>query len=1291
MPRRTDLFATVRTEGGLLPSDVLARIANNDPGLAGLKPLDYHLNANERIGEMINRSWNRAMGAWAAFNEALARLAPEDTATTVTRERWLLVLFDELGFGRLQPVRATEVDGRQFPVSHEWSGHVPLHLVGARIDLDRRTAGVAGAARSSPHSLVQELLNASPDRLWGIVSNGRQLRLLRDNAALTRQSFVEFDLAAMMAGQVYPDFVLLWLLLHESRFEGEQPANSWIEKWAKEAEAQGTRALDQLRIAVETGIASLGQGFLSHPHNGRLREALWNGQLDKQDFYRQLLRLVYRLLFLFVAEDRDLLYDPDASAQARERYVRFYSLDRLRRLAERRRGTLHSDLYESLTVVTHALDEDGSDALGLPALGSYLWSPGAVTDLDGAKISNRDFLASIYALAFHVANGVRSATDYRNLGAEELGSVYESLLELHPDLNVDAGTFVLSTAAGHERKSTGSYYTPTSLIVSLLDTALEPVLDAAAMSSDPESAILGLRVVDPACGSGHFLIAAAHRIAKRLATIRTGDDEPAPGALRRSLRDVIGHCIYGVDMNPMAVELCRVSLWMEALEPGKPLSFLDHHILLGNSLLGTTPELMTNGIPDEAFRPIVGDDSKVASSLRIRNAAERGGQHELSLEWADTSLIGELGAGIASIDTMPEESVEDVKAKERSYRTLRDSSQSSCAQMAADSWLTAFMVEKRSDFPAITHSVVVQAVHLPAQLSPEVATVVRDNVVRYHFHHWPIAFPSVFDRQDSGFDVVIGNPPWGQVEFKEAEWFSTRNLEIAGAEGDHRKKLIDRLQQDDPGLWKEYQGALRETEAVGSFLRHSGRFPLSGTGRINTYAVFAELMRSILSSHGRMGAIVPPGIATEDTTKEFFADIVRKSQLVSLFAFENKRLLFPAVHAQQQFCLLTLSASNVEQPAQICFYAHDVADIADPSRRFSLTAAEILALNPNTGTLPVIRTSTDSRLLAKLYGQWPILIRNGGPNPWALVMRQGLFNMSTASSSFHEESELDSSGWRLTGNRFRLGNDEMWPVYESKMFHLFDTRWLTHVRGEERKVTPAEKGNYDLFALPRYWMRKSEVVERLRDWDRPWLPVMRAITNPMNERTAIPALIPLSSVGHSALVLFVGREHRHLSPYLVASLSSFVLDFVTRLKLGGRNLGLYIAEQLPVLPPEVYAATYPWTDQRPLVEWMAPRLAELFGASADIADVLKELPTDYRPSSWNEDARWRASTELDAAFMLLYGLTYEEADYVMDRFPVLAAREAAQGGFRTKEAVLGTMARFLGIHPSGGRLAGVRT
>jgi hypothetical protein len=749
--KRQDLFATIRTEGAILPPDLLQRIADADADLGGLSPSDYHLSG-EKLNEAINRSWNRLIGAWVSFKTGIAAASTTDPGTGLTREKWLFPLCQELGYGRLTPAKAVEVEGKAYPISHRWL-FSPIHLIGFRVDLDHRSPGVAGAARSSPHSLVQELLNRAPEMLWGFVSNGMRLRILRDNKSLVRQTYAEFDLQAMFDGQVYPDFKLLWMLCHQSRVEGERPELCWLEKWSQAAAKEGTRALDSLRDGVQSAIEHLGTGFIAHPDNAELRDRLRTGNLHKQDYYRQLLRLVYRLIFLFVAEDRGQLFAPGTDPAAQERYTRYYSTRRLRGLAARLRGTPHADLWRGITVVFTKLDRTGCRQLGLPAFGSFLWSPAAVDAMGSSQLSNRHLLDAVRALAFTVDSASRRPVDYRNLGSEELGSIYESLLELHPRIELDAQIFQLGTAAGHERKTTGSYYTPTSLVNCLLDAALEPLLDEAVRGGEGfagrgESAaqrILSLKVCDPACGSGHFLIAAAHRIAKRLASVQTGDEEPSPDAQRRALRQVIGHCVYGVDLTTMAVELCKVSLWMEALEPGKPLSFLDHRVQSGNSLIGATPALLSHGVPDAAFDAIEGDDKAICRTFKKQNKDERKGQLHLFGGSRPWEQLGNLAITIAQLDAVSDETLDGVRVKQRSYEEIVRSGAYENGWLLADAWCASFMWRKTRDFDyPITQSVLDQIHKNPHGIAPWLKQEIRRLAGQYQFFHWHLAFPDVF-------------------------------------------------------------------------------------------------------------------------------------------------------------------------------------------------------------------------------------------------------------------------------------------------------------------------------------------------------------------------------------------------------------------------------------------------------------------------------------------------------------------------------------------------------------------
>jgi hypothetical protein len=356
-------FTTIRAVGAALPADLLSATVS-DPDLKGISADDYRLELGITPREAANRAWSVLTGAWAGYQEARAKLPSRDRAVALTREKWLSIVLREFGFGRVPPSPAGGVvaDDRAFPVSHVYDlgvGHLPLHLLGWGVPLDARSPGQPGAADRAPHAMLQEYLNRSDDALWGLVSNGRILRLLRDSSTLIGQSCVEFDLESMFEGEVFSDFVVMFLVCHASRFEpgvgeGSSRLECWLERWRTYAAETGTRALEALSPGVKRAIEALGSGFLRHPSND-LHRRIVGGSLSEKDLHDALLRLVYRLLFCFVAEDRGLLLDPAAEPVAKHRYSRWFGTARLRRLSTLRRGSGHGDLWQSLSLVLDGL------------------------------------------------------------------------------------------------------------------------------------------------------------------------------------------------------------------------------------------------------------------------------------------------------------------------------------------------------------------------------------------------------------------------------------------------------------------------------------------------------------------------------------------------------------------------------------------------------------------------------------------------------------------------------------------------------------------------------------------------------------------------------------------------------------------------------------------------------------------------------------------------------------------------------------------------------------------------
>lgn len=1302
MPKRSDQFQTIRTEGALLPPDILQSVASLK--VDGVSPKSYHLPPGVKLNEAIAQSWSVLQKHWKGFQEARRLLDPDKPGTEITNQNWLLPLFEELKYGRLTTVKSPEIDGRIYAIERFYAGQ-PIHLIGCNLPLDRRTTGVRGAATASPHSMIQEYLNRSENGLWGFLSNGLVLRILRDNVSLSRQAYIEFNLESMMEGEVYADFALLWMLGHQSRVEAEKPQDCWLEKWSQLARDLGTRVLSDLRTGVAKSIEALGRGFLSHPRNDRLREKLHSGRLSTQDFYRQLLRVIYRLLFLFVAEDRELLHPPGADENACKLYDAYYSTRRLRELADRLRGSKHADLWQALSLVFDALGRpSGCPDLGLSPLGSFLWqrssTPGLLAPApkgsepvaEPSLVANDDLLAAVRALAYVEQDKVRRSVDYRNLGSEELGSVYESLLELHPIVNAPARTFDLSVAAGNERKTTGSYYTPDSLVQCLLDSALDPVVDdrlQGKKGTEAESALLDIKVCDPACGSGHFLIAAAHRLARRLARIRTGESEPAPTDYQHALRDVIGRSIYGVDINPMAVELCKVSLWMEAIEPGRPLSFLDHHIQSGNSLLGTTPALLAKGIPDDAFNPIEGDDKAVAGDLKKQNKKERqdyqSGQRNL---FEPFIKLGNLPSEFLRLSSAGDDSVTGVAEKERRYAELVSGADYQNARLLADTWCAAFVWKKdKSEIGKLcpTEREFRKIENDPHSILPQVRSEIRRLAEQNQFFHWHLAFPDIFrlpaegekpgNQQtgwDGGFDVVLGNPPWDEFRPEERFFFASRHSEIGLIENRaKRQKAIEALESVDPMLWEDWMSH-RRAVLGGSHLLHSGgRLPLSTRGNLSTANLFVELKSQMVSTAGRAGTLVPSGLVTNIGTADLFSMLMSEKLLCSLYDFENRAPFFPNVDSRMRFVLVTIHKGPPEPSStRFGFFLQSISDIVDSNRVFHLSAEDIERVNPSSKTCPVFRSPLSATLVTSIYRRHPTVASNNAAHEWR-ISTSSMFQMS------HEADDLFTEPKTI---RFPV------PLYEGKMVAQYNHR-AASIRTNRANVSRQAQSQLtssgqlaDAFfdVSPQYWVPSVAVNRKLEGkWSRHWLLHFCAVTSPTNERTCVSCVTPWAGAGHSLFQIFANVPTLEYACVL-GNLNSLPLDFVLREKMGGINLSHFIFQQLPIVDLASYCGTPLWNESASARIWVAVRVIELTYTAWNLAAFARDCEYDGPPFCWDEERRFLLRCELDAAYFHLYLRTPAEwgadssqlremfptprhaVEYIMETFPIVKRKDIAR-------------------------------
>jgi hypothetical protein len=1227
-------------EGNLIAGDFLADLVTGN--IKGQSPEDFALAKVDKLADEIATVWGEAKKFWAGFKKSREESGFSDSGTTETRKAWVVPLLYNLGYLPSFRGEAEIVDGQSFAISHragDWGGELakatttvtsPIHITGCRIRLDQKPP--SGNPRLSAHGLMQEYLNRT-EHLWGITTNGLQWRLLRDSSLMTRLTYIEFDLEQILEGENFADFGLFYRLFHRSRLPiGMDDAHECLlEFYHQETLQQGGRVRDRLRDGVERAIAHLGNGFLQHPKNQILRDKFVAKEISDRDFYRQILLLIYRLLFLMVAESRNLLLTGEDPEKVRI-YEEYYSIERLRALAEkaivpRREG--FQDLWQGLRVTFCLFDENWrGELLGLSPLNGDLFGSTTLPELNVSALDNYDLMVVIRNLSLYAPTDKAQLrrVNYAALDVEELGSVYESLLDFHPQVSLSQGKYEFLLVAGSDRKTTGAYYTPSELVAQLVKSALEPVIAERMKDADDlQKALLSIKVCDPACGSGHFLLAAARRIGKELAKVRTGEAAPSPEPLREATRDVIQHCIYGVDINPLAVDLCKVALWIEGFAKGMPLNFLDHRIKCGNSLVGVLNlDVLKEGIPDEAFKAVTGDDKALSSIKKKANKQERlkDLKGQLSTAGQLDDDLAEIASAWQELDRIPENTPEFVKQKKERYEANQRDRKWWRSRSACNLWTAAFFMPLTEQNLQLLPTTAALVRLLNEDLnSPSGSGIgVRDIVDAANqlasekgFFHWALEFPDVFEND--GFDCILGNPPWERIKLQEKEFFASRDGDIAkAANKSEREKLIKTLPTQKPELAREFEAAKHDAEAQSKFIRESNRFPLTAVGDVNTYAVFSETARDLIAGNGRAGIIVPTGIVTDDTCKKFFGDVINTQTLSQIVGFENEEFIFSEIANVVRFCILGLYGKKLKEANPLfVFYIRKIQQL-EQKRFFSLTQKDINLLNPNTLTCPIFRTATDADITKKIYQRVPVLENEKtGQNPWNILFMT-MFHMANDSGLFQNSPNVNTV-----------------PLYEAKMFWHYDHRWGSYeftgrTTGRGLADTPLEcYQDPDYRTVPQYWVEKEEVDKRLtHKWNKNWLLGFRDVTSAKLLRTCVISFLPKIAVGHKAPLIFIDKSSQLISCF-VANFSSLVFDFVARQKVGGTSLSYFIVKQLPVLPPDRYSQND--------INYITPRVLELTYTAWDIKPFADDLwnPTPTRSQSKVEGSKTETHSILTQA------------------------------------------------------------
>lgn len=1350
-------YTSIHIYGHLLSDDILRQI-ETDRNLAGNRDADFRLDTS--VQEAIDYAWTSLRADWGFYLTRSATNDPYGTRRSREFMERLLLLFGfhpqrqqqyvESDTGTTHDITWLCPDVRNLPVivRGDKTGDTTADSL-ERCSLDFRSKG--NRREKSAHATMLEFLN-NTENIYGIIANGPTLRLIRNSGQFVKLTYIEFDIRRMLEEDKYAEFCLMFRILHASRFVSEGDSQPIIERYFNLSIESGNRIRAGLSQAAQKAMTIIGNAAVTGDGKGNdhLRSLLASGEISADCLNKQLMHFIYRVLFLFIIEDRGLVYDGDSEQIRRWKdiYNRYYAASRFRALSEvsHVRSDRYFDLWKGLMDTFRLFeDEEFGAKLGIKPLGGILFNHETLCLLRDCRISNRAVFDAFRALnLFEDEQHQMVRINYSSLDVEEFGSVYEGILEQRPLVSIGnaPSQWGFEYVGGLDRQSTSSYYTRPDLVQSLIRTTLEPVIkERIAKLQTPEekvASLLSMKVCDAASGSGHIVLAMARTIAWYVCSIRTGEDNPASMDYRRALHEVIERCVYAVDYNPDAVELCKVVLWIEGYCAGKPLSFLDHHIRCGNSVVGVTNlDMLLKGVPDKAFNAEDKDTLKAIKTLNKKAADEAKKLREKTSDnWVAKSLFGgefnitrideeqiSLAEKVREISALPENSLLQRLTKQSRWEELMQSPRVESLRRACDIYSAAFyhtftyddvhagedgLKMPDSPYTATVYQALEEIKQLEAPdanyvpLTEEFKTRIARESQRQRFFHWCVEFPEVF-ADGGGFDVMCGNPPWDKIKVEDKKWFESHGrMDIVNAgTAAQRKSAIAKLKESDNALYQEYILALDDAEAMSRFVRFSGRFPLTATGDIDLYPMFAELCLNFTKE--AWGLVLPTGIAVNDSNKAFFSKLIDENRLISLYDFENREKLFD-IDSRFKFCLLT-AGKKLATPRNVSggFYLTRLDHLLDPNRIYTLKTSDFSLLNPNTKTCPTFRTSRDAELTAKIYRNCGHIIENesSGENPWKIKFGS-MIHMSNDSHLFRTYKQLSDAGATLKGNQFITEDSIVYvPLYEGKMIWHYNHHYGTWPTDGERPNTiesPSlnEMQDPSFCLMPWYWVPENEVVDKINTVygdTKGGLMIYRGLTNATNERTFVVATVPDAfGVGHSATA-FGGSTVPGL--VLQGFLSSIPFDYVVRQKVGGTNMSTYFVKQFPILAPDQIPEEIKWE--------MAKRVIELTYFNHDMDAWAEELWTEMtdeqkaempqigrkEPFVFDPDRRALLQAELDAIVAHLFGLTTDELRYILDpedicgpgcineTFRVLKERELREyGEYRTRRLVLDAWHRF---------------
>jgi len=1185
---------------------------------------------------------------------------------------------------------------------------------------------------------------------WGFLTNGAVWRLYYQGARSVSEQFFELDLAALL--KVRGD-----LLEQDAGPEADDERDHLLRVFvmmfrrASFAPAVGggktfhLRALDEGKFYEERVAKNLSDVVFQTVFP-LLAKAIAVNQpsASLQEVRHAALILLYRLLFLLYAEDRNLLPVRD------KRFDDYALRENVRGNVGKRKdendtfSTSQSRYWAIIDDLSRAIDK-GDTSIGLPAYNGGLFNRDATPLLATARIADDVMADVIDLLSFERIDGQRRYINYRDLSVQQLGSIYERLLEFELSHDDEEGLIVRPNLFA--RKSSGSYYTPDELVGLILRETLEPLITdrteafntkAEALRDDPRDddskiallhgldpaeALLGLRIVDPAMGSGHFLVnlvdflsdtiintmaeatsvvdwaeepyisPLANRIADIRNTINRNADANNWTVDIEQLDDrhiirrmVLKRCVYGVDKNQMAVELAKVALWLHSFTVGAPLSFLDHHLRCGDSLFGETVGRVLTRLNVSGQELLIHDAlTKARSSAASMTTIEGLTDAEI----AEAHQSADIFAGVVAMTDPLDRFMKLIHAIDWLGLKSKDD------KAAIQAWLDGQFGDpieiargkvkvkvKKGDAETPARA---EAMRFAAILDDALALVAEER-----FMNWEVAFPGVWRQWDGertgGFDAVIGNPPWDRIKLQEVEWFGLRDPKIALAQrASDRGKMIKALEKAGDPLFGDYLKAKARAEATANMARKGGFYPLLSGGDINLYSLFVERAMNLLSPTGMMGLLTPSGIASDKTASTFFKGVATTGRLKALYDFENKKIFFPDVHASFKFCAFIGAAQRTFAETSCAFYIHNLAELENPDRCFPLSAEDFARVNPNTGTAPVFRNRRDAELITRIYRNCPVFCQVVEKDQLkSMPLKFGtMFHMQMDSGKFETEASLerDFGAWKVGKNEWESDDGKWIALFQGRQIEAYDHRFSGVGFNEENlrrgfvsvQTTPEEHKNPDFKPRSEYFVKKTDI--NLDDRIHSVISYRRT-TATTNARTLVSAIGPRVGYGDSVFLLIPDDPARYVESLALtqANLMSIPLDFVSRSKVHGQNFSWYLMAQLPVISSQTHDAKKFGT--KTASEVIKPLVLELTYTAHDMAPFARDMGhVDAKgdvlpPFSWDEDRRLRLRAKLDAVFFHLYGLfdadnreqSRDDISYIYSTFPIVEKQEMAKHG-----------------------------